>query len=151
MRSRCGPFKTPTSNQTHTDPETDTFPILFLDLILKLHRYRHRYWNQIGSGTDYEPILVLESILRPYWLMPHQESVRQRSPVRHKAQESTANSMAGSGKARPDGDRVSTWMEGCIQGSSMLKNYCWPGQLHREQTNKRESGSGPDAAPISVI
>ena len=38
-------------------------------------------------------------------LMPHQEGVRQRSPVRHKAQGSTANSMAGPGEARPDGDR----------------------------------------------
>ena len=57
-------------------------------------------------------------------LMPHQEGVRQRSPVRHKAQGSTANSMAGPGEARPDGDRVSAWMGGCSQGPCILENNC---------------------------
>ena len=43
-------------------------------------------------------------------LMPHQEDVPQRSPVRHKGQESTANSIAGSDEARSVEDRVSTWI-----------------------------------------
>ena len=38
-------------------------------------------------------------------LMPHQEGVRQRSSVRHKAQGSTVYSMAGPGYARPFGDQ----------------------------------------------
>ena len=45
------------------------------------------------------------------------EGVRQRSPVPHKAQGSTANSMVGSGEARLAVDRVSTWMGGCSQGA----------------------------------
>ena len=57
-------------------------------------------------------------------LMPHQEGVRQRSPVRNKAQGSTANSMAGSGEAKPVGNRVSAWMGGCSQRPSILENCC---------------------------
>ena len=57
-------------------------------------------------------------------LMPHQEGVRKRSPVRHKAQGSTANSMAGSGEASPVGDQVSAWTGVCCQGLSILENDC---------------------------
>ena len=48
-------------------------------------------------------------------LMPHQEGVRQRSLVWHKAQGRTASSMTASGEARPVGDRMSIWMGGCSQ------------------------------------
>ena len=41
----------------------------------------------------------------------------------------TANSMAGPGEARPDGDRVSAWMGGCSQGPSILDNCCGPGHV----------------------
>ena len=48
-------------------------------------------------------------------LIPHQESVRQRSTVRHQVHGSTANSMAGSSEVRSVGGRVSKWMGGYSQ------------------------------------
>ena len=71
-------------------------------------------WQDTMAGVGHEDV----------GLMPHQEGVRQRSPARHKAQGSTANSMAGSDEARPHGERVSAWMGGCSQGPSILENYC---------------------------
>ena len=72
-------------------------------------------------------------------LMPHQEGVRQRSPVRHKMLGSIANSMAGPGEARPVGDRVSAWMGSCSQGPSILERLLTHiDVLYHEQANKRE-------------
>ena len=39
-------------------------------------------------------------------------------------QRRTASLLARSGEAKPVGDRVSTWMGGCSEGMSILKNYC---------------------------
>ena len=57
-------------------------------------------------------------------LMPHQESVGQRSSARQKAQGSTVNLMAGPGEAKLIGDRVPAWLAGCSQGPSILENDC---------------------------
>ena len=44
--------------------------------------------------------------------------------IRHEAQGSTTISMAGSGEARSDGDRVSAWMGGYSQGIPIILENC---------------------------
>ena len=83
-------------------------------------------WTEHPDGSEGWQATMAGACHEDAGLMPHQEGVRQWSPVWHKAHGSTANSMAGWGKARPVGDRVSTWMGGCSQGPSILENYCWP-------------------------